>query len=377
MAQSMRGREKGYPIVSPAIPTSDPLPYYGATRNNGPRWHPRNWSRRTIILAVIGTVFLLIAIIVGAVEGVKANRYPDYSPINYKLQDTYSGTDFFSNFDYFNGYDPAQGFVHYLPEASANALNLTFASTTSAILKVDSVNTNQFTGRNSVRISSKTQYSSGLFVFDVVHSPYGCATWPALWLVDETNWPDMGEIDVMEAVNGATTGNQMTLHTTEGCTMNVKRKEDGKVLEKNCWNETNSNAGCGIQGAPATYGQEFNDNGGGIYAMELRAQGIRIWFFPRSSIPSDITSNSSTPNPSTWGTALADFPQTNCNINQHFGNLSIVANIDLCGQWAGQPSVYSQQDGCPSTCTEFVTNNNTAFETAYWEFASFKVYSAT
>ena len=186
----------------------------------------------------------------------------------------------------------------------------------------------------------------------------------------------MGEIDVMEAVNGATTGNQMTLHTSEGCTMSVKRKEAGRVLEKNCWNETNSNAGCGVQGAPATFGQAFNDNGGGVYAMELRTQGIRVWFFPRSSIPSDISSNSSAPDPSTWPTALADFPSTDCNINQHFGNLSIVANIDLCGQWAGQSNVYSQQDGCPATCTEFVTNNNTAFETAYWEFASFKVYSA-
>jgi len=35
-----------------------------------------------------------------------------------------------------------------------------------------------------VRISSKTTYNKGLFIFDVKHSPYGCGTWPALWLVE-------------------------------------------------------------------------------------------------------------------------------------------------------------------------------------------------
>lgn len=53
---------------------------------------------------------------------------------------------------------------------------------------------------------------------------------------------------------------------------------------------------------------------------------------------------------------------------------SIVANIDLCGAWAGS-SVYSQ-GGCPGTCTDYVAYQASSFETAYWEFKSFKVYSA-
>jgi hypothetical protein len=35
-----------------------------------------------------------------------------------------------------------------------------------------------------VRLESKTQYGPGLFLFDVKHAPYGCATWPALWLAE-------------------------------------------------------------------------------------------------------------------------------------------------------------------------------------------------
>lgn len=36
------------------------------------------------------------------------------------------------------------------------------------------------------------------------------ATWPALWLSDVYNWPLHGEIDVMEQVNQATSGNIMS-----------------------------------------------------------------------------------------------------------------------------------------------------------------------
>lgn len=50
--------------------------------------------------------------------------------------------------------------------------------------------------------------------------------------------------------------------------------------------------------------------------------------------------------PSSWGTALADFPNTNCDIGSHFRNQSIIANIDLCGDWAGNAAVYTA-DGCP------------------------------
>jgi hypothetical protein len=233
---------------------------------------------------------------------------------------------------------------------------------------------NASTGRFSVRISSKKQYGTdNLFIFDVKHTPMGCGTWPALWLVDENNWPANGEIDVMEAVNVVSDAqNQMTLHTSKGCSMDVKRKETGKVLKTNCLNSTNGNAGCGVDAGESTFGTAFNNNGGGVMAMELRSAGIRMWQFARASIPTDITSGS--PDPSTWGEATADFPSTHCNIGNHFKNQSIIANIDLCGSWAGTQSVYSQS--CPGTCQDQVANNNTAFTDAYWEFGAFTVYSA-
>ncbi|KAI0024534.1 glycoside hydrolase family 16 protein [Xylariomycetidae sp. FL0641] len=371
------GPQSGYPS---GYPQEQAYPSAGrrAAAPKQPWYNFRSWGKRTWAIVAVVVVIILIIVIVVPVEVAKANRYPNYSKLSYSLQDTYSGTSFFDNFDYFTGYDPAQGFVHYVPREQAESLNLTYASESSAILKVDtsvgpSSNPDASTGRFSVRVSSKTQYDSGLFIFDVKHTPYGCGTWPALWLVDETDWPANGEIDVMEAANKAEDGNQMTLHTSEGCNMGgVKRKMTGTSLHGTCANTTNENAGCGVQGDVQSYGEAYNSNNGGIMALEWRDAGIRVWEFARGSVPTDLANKS--PDPSTWGPASADFPGTDCDIGSHFKNQSIIANIDLCGQFAG--NLYASS-GCPSDCTTYVANNPDAFTNAFWEFGSFEVYKAS
>ncbi|KAF7591874.1 hypothetical protein BBP40_000916 [Aspergillus hancockii] len=340
-----------------------------------PWYNPRGWSLRTKLIAGVVTVAVVVAIIVGAVEGTKANRYPDYTKLNYKLVDTYSGTSFFDRFDYFHGEDPTDGFVQYVDQTAANMLNLTYATDSSVVLRVDTSNKFAANGRQSVRLESKTSYDNGLFIFDILHTPYGCGTWPALWLTDPTNWPTNGEIDVLETTNNAPQGNAVTLHTTSGCSMKVKRKQTGEAVYTNCDNSTNSNAGCGVQGSPDSYGEPFNKKGGGVYVLELRDAGIRAWMFSRDSIPEDIT-NSTSPDPSTWGSALADFPNTDCDISSHFRNQSIIANIDLCGQLGAQSQFYTEQSHCPGTCSDFVAHNPSAFTEAYWEFKSFRIYKS-
>jgi hypothetical protein len=67
--------------------------------------------------------------------------------------------------------------------------NLTYATESTAVVKVDTTvgpdsEPNASTGRFSVRLESKAQYGPGLFLFDVKHTPYGCGTWPALWLTE-------------------------------------------------------------------------------------------------------------------------------------------------------------------------------------------------
>lgn len=89
-----------------------------ATSSTGPPQHawydPRGWSLRKKLIAGIICVAAIIGIIVGAVEGSKARRYPDYAPLDYHLVDKYSGPSFFNQFDYFSDEDPTNGFVQYV-----------------------------------------------------------------------------------------------------------------------------------------------------------------------------------------------------------------------------------------------------------------------
>ncbi|KAJ5664942.1 Concanavalin A-like lectin/glucanase subgroup [Penicillium maclennaniae] len=374
------GATSKYPDLHPTdIPKAPSIPVIPVSESperkpsQRPWYSPFTWTRRRTFISILVTIVIILVIVV-PIEVVRANRYPDYSPLNYTLKDSYAGPSFFDHFNYFTEPDPTDGFVVYVNKETATNLNLTHASDTSAILRVDTVTPNALSGRNSVRIESKKAYNTGLFIFDIIHTPHGCGTWPALWMTDGANWPANGEIDILEATNEASHGNEISLHTTPGCSMKVKRKETGNRIYKTCDNSTNGNSGCVVVGEPETYGAALNQNGGGIYALELRNAGIRAWFFPRTSIPSDITSK--TPDPSTWGTALADFPSTECDIPSHFQNLNIVANIDLCGELASQPQYYDQLYGCPSTCTDFVARNPSAFSDAYWEFRKFEIYHA-
>lgn len=286
----------------------------------------------------------------------------------YAIQDNYDTTTFFDGFEFYSGVDPTNGYVQYHTAQTANDSSLAGYASGGIYLGADFTTANANPGRGSTRVNSKKTYNQGLFVADIAHMPSssksGCGLWPAFWTFGETGgWPNSGEIDIIEGVNSATS-TTFTMHTSAGCSFS----------QGNC-NAGNGNTGCGMNTTDnQSYGAGFNAIGGGVYAVEWTSEAISIWFFPRTSVPADITSGS--PDPTTWGNATGLFTGSGCDIDQHFKDHQIVFNTDFCGDWAGK--VWSQDATCSalgSTCSEYVAANPDDFQEAFWLINSVKVYS--
>lgn len=307
------------------------------------------------------------------------------APSVWKIQKQHMGDTFFDDWVFFVGADPTHGVVQYLDQPTALSSNLTSINGDGhAIMKVNTTQT--ISGnRPSVRITTNYQFTGGLLVLDAVHAPTGCATWPAFW-TNGDNWPNNGEIDIMEGVNDLTV-NQASIHTAPGCHISDSEAANNAtgtlVGGSDCASAESNNGGCGQQATSLsnTYGPPFNSNNGGVYAMLWDESGITVHFFQRQQIPDDILSQ--LPQPQNWGLPFASWPATSCNPFQFFQQHSIIFDITLCGDWAGnvwgnsgppgQETSCAQRTGF-STCADFVQNVGSAFEDAYWEIRSVTLY---
>jgi hypothetical protein len=244
--------------------------------------------------------------------------------------------------------------------------------------------------RQSVRVSSRATFDVNTFggadtllvVADIRHIPSGCAVWPAFWMLGPT-WPDDGEIDMIEGVNGQEY-TESTLHTSPGCTQQsvpsslFSGRRAKSTLDKNlnatdCFVHARSqgpNQGCGILGPPGSLGADFNELGGGVFATLIRnprpmtaanaageetahdksangvAEGgrgeIAMWFWPRSnsnagtdtdtnnkagrggSIPADVMAGNPWPGGPGWGAPYALFALgDDCSVD-HFTSQSLI-----------------------------------------------------
>jgi len=291
----------------------------------------------------------------------------------YRVVSNYSGPSFFDEFSFFTGGDPTHGYVYYASKAEAQSWGYTSVSNNVVYIRSDSASVASGSGRGSVRLTSNKVYNHGLFIFDVQHMPTGCGNWPALWTVGP-NWPYSGEIDIVEGVN-LNSRNQMTLHSGPGCSMPSNWNQVGKQVSTDCnsANGNNGNQGCAVQASNAnSFGAGFNNNGGGVFAMQWETSGVYIWFFQHGQVPGDIPAN---PDPSKWGTPGASFPFAGtgpgtCPTSE-FKDQQIVIDNTFCGDWAGNTF---NSDGCSGSCQAFVQNNPKSFQEAYWAIRYISVY---
>ncbi|KAJ7103508.1 glycoside hydrolase family 16 protein [Mycena belliarum] len=301
---------------------------------------------------------------------------PNGSTFLWLPQDDYSGKNFFDGFTFYTFEDPTHGTVTYVNETYAFQNRLAYVNDDgTVVMKGDNTTwLPEGQNRSSVRISSKAQYNTGLFILDLNRAPWGCGVWPAFWTVGGGQWPYTGEIDILEGVHD-NEHNQVTWHTGPGCSLTLESNYTGSVVQQNgvpntnCDGNANGNAGCGItEWSHASYGPFFEAQGGGIFAMKWDETGIAVYSFYRSAIPADITSGS--PNPANWGVPVAALAPAACDPLAFFVNHSIIFDITFCGDWAGNSYATS---GCPGSCpTRLMDPSN--FVNASWSINSLKVY---
>jgi len=298
----------------------------------------------------------------------------------YTISNNYSGSTFFEGWGFVQGIDNTSwGNVLFQSGSDAKTQNLTYINgANNAIIKVDNntAGTSSTYGRASVKMFTEAAVNRGsLILFQAIHMPYGCSVWPGFWTLggNDGNWPQYGEIDIVENVNLATY-NQYSLHTSQGCShpLSATGGETGWIGQTDCWNSTNFNAGCiVVENKPNNFGQGFAQNGGGAYAVLWNDEGIRFWFFTRSAIPSDFSSAS--PNPANWGSPGAFYPTSNCNTSRFFGPQSIFLEIDICGLYAGEQGIYNSGGLCQGLCTALVQNPRN-YDQAYFEIEFLRVF---
>ncbi|KAJ5047975.1 hypothetical protein NUH16_006473 [Penicillium rubens] len=305
--------------------------------------------------------------------GALLSAVPVYAA-SYSQTKVYDSTNFFEGFNFTSDPDPSGGFVKYMDAETAKSAGMAKISNGAVYLGANYVDKSP-NGRPSTRVRSKDVFTTGLFVADIAHMPAGtgkggsCGIWPAYW-TSGPNWPNSGEIDIIEGVNGQKS-NAVTLHTAKGCNMDTANQTSADCED--------SDAGCS-QGTTSAnnYGAAFNANGGGVYVTEWASLSISVWFFPRGSAAANAVINAGPGDldVAKFGAPLARFEGNTCDIAERFKSNYIIFNTNFCGGWASRE--FLKDETCASladTCDAWVANNPAAFKDAYWLVNSVKIYA--
>ncbi|KAL3426437.1 Endo-1,3(4)-beta-glucanase-like protein 1 [Phlyctema vagabunda] len=326
-------------------------------------------KRRSSAILLLGLAHALLS------EHVQAQA--PGSQLQYSLVHEYSGSSFLDNFDFVTTHPFPFPLPSYLSRQECEELDIAFTSSTDAstILSIDQTNNVDVDGpgRGSIRIESRDSFTLGLVVSDIMDMPGGiCGVWAGHKSFGT------GTINIVEGVN-TQSNNLMSLHTADTCTIDQSpSSSSGTLSSPNC---DSTPEGCSVLDASAlSYGTEFNDNGGGIYATEWTASLVRIWFFARgTATPADLSTPNPQPDPQTWGPPHAVFDTgdtgDSCDLDENLASHRVAFDTSFCGPWADQ--MWSQLDECAGlapTCEEYVANPNDGFPYVRWKINSVKIY---
>jgi len=184
-------------------------------------------------------------------------------------------------------------------------------------------------------------------------------------LVNCTDWPAAGEVDIIETING----NNIIHNTIHTCPQmcDSEWNDDGIII--NCANATatDPNSGCS--------GKSYKvDSPEGTFACLWENNSFRFYYWePDYDVRSDGGPLNKLPKPENWSESFLKNhvrsleAKTKCDSNSHqdwqcenckdvnkceFANLKMIFNITLCGKWAGDE--FDETDNSLNNCKEYV-----------------------
>eukprot|EP00915_Cephaloidophora_sp_WS-2016_P005296 GHVH01007009.1.p1 GENE.GHVH01007009.1~~GHVH01007009.1.p1 ORF type:complete len:610 (-),score=64.80 GHVH01007009.1:62-1891(-) len=314
-------------------------------------------------------------------------------PGEYGVINDFRGQDFLdqSQFTWETFNDPTRGYVDYISLTEARQRGMVeVTGNNRTILRSDSTMVGSGRGRKSIRLSSRRTWEEGLIIWRIYHMPAGCGNWPALWTVGP-NWPNNGEIDVVEGANQQITNN-VALHTGPSCSMFgstlpfegdwIRYYKDNTEVRDCYARATPENYGCAIDSStPNSFGPDLNAINGGWFVLEMNDEHIKVWFFNADNAPADIAIGA--PSPDTWPVPQAAFAMGNeCIFKNNFRQQVLVINNTFCGGYAGWSF---SNDNCPDLggrtqlekCENFVRTQPSAFKEAFWDIDYIRVYQVS
>eukprot|EP01084_Bolivina_argentea_P193405 331812_1 len=308
-----------------------------------------------------------------------------YAPYNchagYNLVDSYSGNNFFSQFKFETG--GYGGYSWMVNQSYAEQLNIAKVQNNQVYIGVDTsmIIEPGYPGRPSINIRSNTVYNGGLFITSLQHMPVGCGTQPQFWL-DGLRYPTNGQI--MWLTNSNLGNGSISAAIAGGGYCNFTGVNDNNFTGSWGYTQDCHGNGCPIDDTNCSVhiGNSYNVVKGGYHALQWIQSsngGVYAWFWGRDDpdIPSDIKSNSKTPDPSTFGEPFAAWPFGKwCNYS-FIVNQTIQIDTQLCG-YAGLGNCPSQYNPTNTTsCKGYVANNPKEFTETYWLFDYINVYQQT
>lgn len=388
-----------------------------------------SWVTSKLFLSLVFTMVVIVTVTLTSLENSSlVNAGP------YKLKEHQQGEEFFSFYEFYEGPDIAgsSGFNDYVSMDKAREIGiLNVTSDGSVYMGSAPTGADNKYKRQSIRLEGKTLFDRGLFVIDLDHMPAGCGVWPAFWLSDDDDWPNGGEIDIVEGINYQSTI-KTALHTAAKCSMfnqvpyyartgywetsegiydRFTGRTDNKsvVNSDNCWAGAPhqwTNQGCVVvSDEEETLGVPLNKKGGGVFVLEWDPDNgyIRSWAFtPHNTVPHNLAQAIATagekdpskrvePLSAEWGLPFSYFAigdDTNC-VSDHFKQQRLIINLAFCGSVAGNrffkdcpaiaPDFRNMSEWKPvESCERYVkTDPDEIKNDAYWKINSVTVWERT